>query len=126
MPTHEEMATWSVEDVKDQISGLLPLAWTVENAEDDGFFICTIKDGQGESKWRRALYNLRLVLLDAYGWLYTRNNVPSNPAWGRRRELTPEQVLGHASHLRSAPGPDPEDLSPDEIRSVYEKHNGHR
>lgn len=69
--------------------------------------------------WTSAGFDERLVLLDAYGWLWFRTREPaaSTSLWVRKTELTREEVA------RRAASPLPEDLDPAEIHSVYEGHS---
>ncbi len=118
MPTFAEIAHWSVDDVNAQILGLLPAGWK--------FDLQTLTDGwraayqaeTGAEVWAEEHYELRLLLLSAYGWLYQRRNPARvHPAWVAH----PSRPL--APVLRTSPGiPDPEDLDPEHIRSVYGQH----
>ena len=69
--------------------------------------------------WVETHFELRLLLLSAFGWLYQRLNPSrSHPAW----RVTEPRVL---VPVRQGPGettPDPQSLNPEYVRSVYAAH----
>jgi hypothetical protein len=82
---------------------------------------------QGETPiliWDHIGYDRRMLLLDAYGWLWSRiQPVSTSTIWNRRGEITRADVGRRAtSH---SPIPDPEDLDPVEVQAVYEGQHGH-
>lgn len=121
MPSLEEMTIWSTEDLNRQIQLSLPSGWTMRSASEGGIYSATVLDQTGEAQWHGQRTDYRLLQLDVYGWLITRGAKSQNPAWARRDNLTPKRV-GRDIGLGGPSIPDPEDLDPEEVRAVYEKH----
>jgi hypothetical protein len=120
MPTIEEMSAWTLDELKVEIHQALPPGWSFNygwNEDVDGW--ATIHDETGKTAWETAgVWDETLLLFNAYGWLTTRNVEPKNPVWARRRGVVPKPVVGQYS-LPGVSVPDPEDLDPAEIASVY-------
>lgn len=125
MPNFEEAAAWTVDEVKRQNTLVLPKEWTLVSGTTDDLFTCTIKDNHEIVRWQEVHPDLRFVLLSAYGWLVTRDLKNVNPVWSPRRELTQDIVRQHVT-FRSSDAPDPEDLSPEDVRTLYEQHRNGR
>lgn len=121
MPSLEEMTIWSTEDLNRQIQLCLPPGWTMQSLSEDGIYSATVLDQAGDVQWRGQRTDYRLLQLDIYGWLITRGVKPQSLAWSRRDNLTPKKV-GRDIGLGGPTIPDPEDLDPEEVRAVYEKH----
>jgi hypothetical protein len=122
MPTFEEMVAWSIDEIKAHISEQLPSNWTVEHGTTSQSYTCTVKDEKGAVVKTGAQPDLRVLLLDIYGWLYTRGVSTRAPTiWSRRQGSSLHPVGGK----RSVPGvsniPDPDDLDPEAIRDLVEK-----
>ena len=117
----EEMTAWSLDEIVGAIYTLVPKPWVFEHWQDDDYvFHARVKVKSSEqSLWEDTHADERLLLFNAYGWLWARNQpkLPPDDPWVRRRELTSSAVSRMALGI-----PDPEDLQPDEIKSVYEQH----
>ena len=120
-PTLEEMQTWSLDEIKTNISAYLP---------EGTVFKCAWSDGQGQWRgwferadevvWDQWGLDQRLLLLDAFGWCWMQRQPPRHPdsPWAARQGRVPmEAVRG-----RAFDGREPEDLDPKEVLSVYEAH----
>lgn len=122
MPSPEEMAAWTFDDVRLEIRNLLPDGWSLlELLHPDGYVVVRLNriDDHLNSVTEFEVENAdhRLALLDAYGrlWLKARAPVDASP-WVRRRELSREAVTRKVNFGSTS---DPEDLDPQEIASVY-------
>lgn len=117
MPTFAEIAHWSVDDVNAQILILLPKGWNFDLQTHPDHWRAAFKAETGEV-WAEEHYELRLLMLSAYGWLWQqRNPTRTHPAWVPQ----PSRPLV-AVHPAAQSVPDPEDLVPSHIRSVYSEH----
>ena len=120
MPSLEEMSAWSLDDIEAAIHHDLPNGWTYQRGYDpDRAGWATVIDAEGKVVWETSqIPDERLLLFNVYGWLLTRTATPRHPAWARRTGPTPRPVVGQ----RFLPGisiPDPEDIDPSEVQSVY-------
>ena len=115
MATLAEMTAWSIEETRAEVDRLLPPGWAYRQSHV-GFFRGVICDADGVAQWDESHADERLLLLDAYGWLWTRSlSAPIQGLWATRRtELTSRTVGQHAARV-----PDPEDLDPAELAMVY-------
>lgn len=121
MPTWAEITAWSSHDLLREIRALLPSECVFRYQRDpDGAFYADIYDQKAEVKrWFDIQITERLLLLNAYGWLFTQQPVDRNPAWIRGQVRVPVVVQAlPTSTDRSGI----EDLDPDEIALVYEGH----
>lgn len=122
----EEVQTWSEQDLYVQIHLLLPEGWHFHHASAEGFTSASITDATDLAVWEceEPLPDRRMIMLEAYGWLYYRQHKTSNPVWTRRREIDRHTVLGR----RGLPGvenvPDPGDLDPTQIEEIVRKKSG--
>lgn len=115
----EEMASWDVQDVRAAIASDLPEGWKFIPEVVNGWYFAKYFDDVGRVVWEDQSADQRLLFFNAYGWLHLRNHKPRIPAWKlRTSEVSPATVAGRASHPQIVV-PDPEDLDPDEVRSVY-------
>ncbi len=117
MPEYVEMTAWSLDEVRAHLRRVLPSGWKFEQGEAEEFLWAQILDENGGAIWDHVHMDERLLLLDAFCWLYFRPQPkPENSVWSERRaELTRRGVMQKV--LESVP--DPEDLNPEEVRSVY-------
>lgn len=117
MPTLAEITSWGSSEILQAIRELLPSGWTCSFTIDGG----EIRDAEGQVVWKDLVGDERLLLLNGYGFLLTREQpVRSHHIWGARsHELTREKVLRKALEF-----PDPEDLDPDFLANVYKKGGG--
>jgi hypothetical protein len=120
MATIEEMTAWTLEEIQAEIRAALPEKWRFEFLTEDGQWRTRFLGVEGECLWWRTYLEPRVLLLDAYGWLWRQQHrqLPTNPAWipRDRRKLVPVGKVG----LQGVTVPDPEDLNPDEIDAVYQ------
>jgi len=122
MPSLEEMTAWEPEDIEAEIRLALPKDWSFQSGCSENGGWAVIGDEEGQIKWETAsVPDERLLLFNAYGWLTTRGMEPKNPAWARRKGVTPQPRIGQFS-LPGVSVPDPEDLDPAEIASVYSEN----
>jgi hypothetical protein len=113
--------TWDRPRLETEIEAALPHGWQMSvETDEDGFTLCVLSEGE-EARWtstpRPAVL---LALFDAYGWLALRGEPDRPSAWVRRREVTLSEVQIDAK--RRAAVPDPSDLDPGELDSVYCLH----
>jgi hypothetical protein len=115
MATLAEMTAWSLEEARAEIEHALPQGW-VFSLSRVGLFRAVIRDAAGVVQWSDDGYDERLLLLAAYGWLWSRDQeAPTAGPWvPRREELTSRSVRNQALNL-----PDPEDIDPDELAAMY-------
>ena len=120
MPTFEEMSAWGLEDIESAIHHDLPKGCTFQRGyNEDVAGWASISDAEGKIVWETDnVPDERILLLNVYGWLLSRQTKARHPAWVRRFETTPRPVIGPLS-LPGVSIPDPEDLDPTEVGSVY-------
>lgn len=114
----EEMASWTLEEVRHQIKELLPKGhkFGVRQLEGDEGWEAHYEDAEGNVLWRRSGLDERVLLLDAFGWLFVQQRsrpAPGSP-WNKRPPVA-QQPIEH----RPVEIPDPEDLDPAEVLAVY-------
>lgn len=119
MATWAEVSTWSNDEIVQKVRELLPEGWQFKHLLDvDGAFRATIVDvASGLSQWSDEQADERLILLNAYGWLFVRKPTARNPRWVRGEITVP--VAQQTLPTVITPQPDPEDLDPEEIDAVY-------
>lgn len=124
-PDIQEVLLLSEADLDVRVRRLLRPGERLSVDFEDGCWAASIMIGEGESTkfvWDSVAFEKRLLLLDAYGWCWSREQTASAPpVWTRRREVTAAGVGRRAS--RGEPFPDPEDLDPREVASVYAPHH---
>jgi hypothetical protein len=116
MPTLDEMSTWTVDEINAQILKLVPASLKFELETHPDHWRASYKTENGVV-WSEDHYALRILLLSAYMWLHQRlHPVRVHPAWrpSPSRPLVPVHPSGG-----SPPVPDPSDLDPAHIASVY-------
>ncbi len=115
----EEMTAWSEQDVEAELRRLLPSNWQLNTGAQDGWYYAALLDEDTKTVWEEWGAVRRLLLLNAFGWLWMRNQTPKHPAWKVR---THEVLLPNLTPSTKEPLPDPEDVTPEEIRAVYDRH----
>jgi hypothetical protein len=117
MPTLAEITSWGPREVLQAIQELLPVGWTCSFTIDGG----EIRNAEGLVVWKDLVGDEKLLLLNGYGYLLTREPpVRPHHVWGVRTcELTREVVQRKALDF-----PDPEDLDPDFLDNAYKKGGG--
>lgn len=116
-----EVTTWDEERIKDEITLRLGSGWTfkIGPSEDQTSWESSIYNPEEVEVWTGDAMTAQLVLLDALGWLESRQHkVAESSPWVRRRgDLNPQRVHDIA-YSKSFGPPDPPHLDPDEIESV--------
>lgn len=117
-----DVSTWSVEEARAQVLDLLPEKWhlSVGCDEGKGFWSAQITslDGRGKENlvWEGTALGELGVLLDAFGylWLSSQPKVDLDSPWVRKKPRIPSPNFSVSDKA-----PDPEDLDPDAVASVY-------
>jgi hypothetical protein len=124
MPDFTEISAWSLEEVQAHIDEILPKGWRLEPGEHNGHLWLNVMRPDDEVgwvvEWDSSHFDERALYLNVYGWLLLRKQPPQprvSPWTPRRGELTQKDITRRV--LASAP--DPEDLDPKEVLSVYEE-----
>lgn len=122
MPSIEEIATWTIEEILGEIARLLPEGTVFVEAAKEGWHVATVQQKGAENTESQVLWtdngpDRRLVLLNAFGWLWLRGQKTHHPAWKPRPGGKPARPhpFGPSPQV-----PDPPDLDPKHVRSVYE------
>jgi len=118
-----DISTWSEDRIKEELAARLPRGWAFSLLKDveTQFWVVRIFCGAIEH-WSGEDIAPNLALLHALGWVTLQTVKPkANGLWVRKAgELTPERVHELAYRV-SSPDPEPADLDPAEVGSVYEK-----
>lgn len=120
LPALHELAFLPTEEAEDIIAGALPqdVALHIFRGRDQWY--ATLRNPAGDTYWEGASPDRRILLFDAYGHVLQEAGVkPKHPAWRRRGEVQVPLQYGAKSHQSGLHIPDPEDLSPAEILSIY-------
>jgi hypothetical protein len=130
MPTLEEMAAWSADEIEGAVRSELPDNLRLECGYDAGAGAWYIQFWQQGANPPNLLYqdwgfDQRLTYFNGYGWLWAqkRPKPPAHSPWVRRREIT-LPIVQHTAGVRVVP-PDPEDLEPSAVEAVYADLRGH-
>ena len=118
MATLEEMTAWAAEDIAAEIQVLLGKDASLDWGESDGglWWVHFIREDEEDPYHVESGLDERLALLNAYGYLWARSQpeTPEGSPWRpRRRELTERGEVRYPSQ------PDPEDLDPQIVESMY-------
>lgn len=121
MPSIEEIGTWTPEETLQEIQRLLPEGTAFVEAVKNGWHILTVQQRGGPGEEPKVLWtdngpDRRLLLLNAFGWLWLRKQKPRHPAWKPRNGVRPARPHPVPTNFQ-----DPPDLDPKNIRAVYEK-----
>lgn len=115
MPSLSELTAATLPELAAEVSAALPAGWQFDyDRTPEGHFEGAIMDGTGSVCWSDAQADERFILLNAFGWLHTRNAPAAHPAWVRGPLVLPKLVP-----LVSKQSDDPADLDPDQVESVY-------
>ena len=124
MPTIEEMTAWTIDDIQSEIAQILPSGWAFDfdfDPDSGGWWAKFVVGSGDQEQTAREWFNCpeqRLLLLNAYGWLVSRDAKPRHPMWARRTTQIPKPIIGQR-HLPGISVPDPEDIDPSEVQLVY-------
>lgn len=132
-----EMLGWSIEEILALIHRECPPGWVFEHwlwrEERGACWLSTFRSGE-TTVWADQHVDERLNLLNAYGFIWARNQPVSNQdtLWRRQRELRTTAVRGNGSRLGillsnragsvlvDGLSEEVPDLDPAEAQSVYE------
>jgi len=115
-PTLEGIVAWTEEEILVHLRFLLPAGWDF-TLDESGILEARLIEG-GVVRWERQGVDRRILLLDAYGWLYHKvRTVPAHPLWSRQRDDFRVPIRS-PSDGNSLPG----DLDPEQIATVYADH----
>lgn len=115
----EEMTAWTAEEAAAAIGKLLPAGWTIGlNQDDQGWFHGEIKDAEAAVQWSDWQADRRVLLLNGFGFLWLRGQKTRHPAW-RPRGMASARPNPADPMSRVSSVPDPADLDPAEVQSVY-------
>jgi hypothetical protein len=122
MPSVENIEVWTIDETLGEIARLLPEGTVFVEAVKEGWHTAFIqRKGDGttppEILWQDHGPDRRILLLNAFGWLWLRGQKTKHPAWKPRTGNDP--VRRHPAHFPNVP--DPPDLDPEKLRAVYEK-----
>jgi hypothetical protein len=121
LPSLEEMTAWGTDETLAEVYVILPTGWKFNLNVSGDYPVAEIVDEQGEVKWEDGSSDLKMLLFHAYGWL--RNLLPRSaphPEWGtRRRDDYRIPCVGKVGLANAPSVPDPADLDPDEIATMY-------
>lgn len=122
LPTLEELSALDHTEIEALVRVSLPpehtLTFQEEPGEAWGVWEAEIRDGEGQVVFWTSYPDQKVVLLNAYGFVWRRSYVPRNPVWQRRRDDLRETARKGLMHLPGANVvPDPDDLNPG---SVYD------
>lgn len=114
----EDKSTWTEGRLQDEIAQLLPKGTLlVSSLEDTTWVLSLVQELGGSLLWEVEHYDKRLALFEVYGRLWLERESPSG-AWSPRKS---RPSLDAVTRRVLSPEPDPGDLDPTEIASVYEK-----
>ncbi len=115
-----EMTLWSTDQIEAEIREILPsghrfhTGWDEEHRVWYFRFETETDSGEWVTVEEEVAMDQKVALFTAYGWVWLQRAVPDHDSpWVRRQEVTKERVTQRVN------APDPEDLVPDEIASVY-------
>lgn len=118
------MTSWSAEEALAQVYMSLPKGWKFKQQTVDRLTMAFIHDADGVEQWQseEPLPDVRVIYLEAYGWLNTRGSEIRHPAWSRQREID-RRAVNERFGIR-ADTPDPQELDPDVIADHVRKEFG--
>jgi hypothetical protein len=121
MLTVEEITSWTVDQLLTELLGLLsPQEVFDERIVEGGWTTASVTRVEGPTRtvlWSGTEPDRRLLLLNAFGWVWLRGQKTKHPVW------KPRGPEGARPAPRPHPAvPDPPDLDPEEVtRLVYWK-----
>jgi len=110
----EEATAWTAEEAVARLKLVLPKNLVYEYSLEEGWHRITLIAEEGEVVWSGEQADLKILALDALGWLRVRDHQTENPIWKpRAREVSLYRPPVSESE------PDPPDLDPEEVEAVY-------
>lgn len=121
MPSIEQISTWTIPEILQEIRARLTEGCTFVEGTKEGWYIATVQQTVANAEvkvlWSESGADRKILLLNAFGWLWLRDQQPKRPAWRPRTGEGPSRpTRGPLVNV-----PDPPDLDPAEIRAVYQK-----
>ena len=121
MPSIEEIESWSIDTILAEIKRLLPPGTSFVEGSRNGWIVVTVQKMDAENPDEKIMWSdngpdRRLLLLNAFGWLWVRTQKPRHPAWKPRPGGMPTRPHPAPLNFQGPP-----DLDPANIRAVYEK-----
>lgn len=125
MRPFEEMSAWSVEEIESAVGASLRGAFRFQSGWDEEAGVWFTRFWKTDDKGVETVAyedwgpDRRILAFNALGWLWEATRPPPSPGspWVRRHENT--RVWNPRATYRGAGAPDPADLDPQEIGSVY-------
>lgn len=115
-PTFAEVTTWTNPEILEGIQSFLTVGQVFKHMHlSEGYFSAQILMGES-IVWQGSHADERLLLLNAFGWLFTRRPTKAHPAWVRGTPLVGQSSVGPQQHIESK---ELVDLDPTEIEAVY-------
>lgn len=114
------IASFSTEEARLHISASMPSGWRLEEGSTPYFFWAQVVSPEGDILFEATHIDRRIMLISVYCYLLIKDKPkvdPGSSVWARRGELTSREVTRKV--MSSAK--DPEDLDPEEIKSVYDQ-----
>ncbi len=116
-----DISTWSIEEARTQVLNLLPEKWHLSvGCDESGFWTVRVtspdEEGADVLMWKGEALGELGVLLDAFGYLWLRSQPGPelDSPWTRKKSRIPSPCFSVSDKA-----PDPEDLDPGEVASVY-------
>jgi hypothetical protein len=105
----------TAEEALTQLKQEIPASWIVSCVKrKDNWYQASLTDSEGQVQWSGEHLDPKILLLDALGWLQTRNHQVKHPAWKPREHEVPLYRPPITGVI-----PDPPDLDPIEVEKVY-------
>ncbi len=124
MVSPEEVAAWSLEELRAETLNILPSGWVlVPDHNPLGYWEIRLQsvDAEGKQVVELEVSNAdqKLALLDVFGWLWFRSAPPPSvdSPWVRRHD--PALPIARQAVIKGSHVADPEDLDPAEIALVH-------
>jgi hypothetical protein len=121
MPSVEEMAAWTLDEIKVHIQLILPKGHQFvfgrrQAADSLAPWAARFEDSDGKGLWEQSGMDERVLLLDAFGWLWRQQQPAAAPGtpWAQKEGLRQQHIVRRPSN-----DPEPEDLDPAEVLAVY-------
>jgi hypothetical protein len=121
MPSFSEVYCWTNTEILTEIIALRPEGWDARlETPPQGINRIQIFNNEGGLEWEDAQLDRRLLLLNAFGWLFARSNPEAASFLWKRGDAPTGPVRAGDRPLPGVTFADPEDLDPAAIEAVYE------
>lgn len=116
----EEIALLPLDEAEAVIQAQLPEGFDLTFEILPGEWAARLCGPDQRVVWQDTHPDRRILLFDFYGWFLRHTGIrPKHPAWNRSGEVQIAARHGVKAHQTHTQIPDPEDLNPSEILSVY-------